>query len=198
MAQNYPLKMSFKVLALAPQIYISDAGGNALFYVRQKLLKLKEEINVFRDDSQSETLYKIAADRIIDFSARYNFSDPGGNPLGSVKRKGGRSLWRANYHLFSAGSEMEDMEITEESVMVRFLDACLQSVPIVGMFAGYFFNPTYLVTRKDGTPVMRLSKQPAFFESAFVIDKLADLDDATENRILLSLMMMILLERARG
>jgi hypothetical protein len=198
MAHNFPLNMSFKVLTFVPQIYIKDATGQSVYYVRQKLLKLKEAITVFRSDSRSEALFKIGADRIIDFSARYNFSDTAGNSMGAVKRKGGRSLWRANYLLFDAGSDAEDMEINEESVMTRFLDACAQSIPFVGLFAGYFFNPTYLVTRTDGTPLMRLSKQPSFFESAFTIEKLGDLDERSETRVLLSLMMMILLERSRG
>ena len=165
MSHNYPLNMSFKVLTLVPQIYITDASDQPLYYVRQKILKLKEAITVFRDDTQSEPLFKINADRIIDFSARYNFEDTSGNALGAIKRKGARSLWRANYLLFGPGAESEDIEINEESVMVRFLDACVQAIPFVGLFAGYFFFFFYIVIHTDGTPLMRLAKQPAFFES---------------------------------
>ena len=43
---NYPLNLSFKLLALASQIYVRDANGNLIGYVKQKLLKLKEDINV--------------------------------------------------------------------------------------------------------------------------------------------------------
>ena len=39
---QYPLELSFKIIALAPQIYVKDARGQELLYVRQKLLKLKE------------------------------------------------------------------------------------------------------------------------------------------------------------
>src|SRR5215203_599441 len=78
---NYPLKLSFKLLALASQIYIRDANGELLGYVRQKLLKLKEDINVFADEQQTTHLYNIKADRMIDFSARYNFTDSQGRIL---------------------------------------------------------------------------------------------------------------------
>jgi hypothetical protein len=195
---QYPLTMSFKIVTLVPQIYIADAGGKMQFYVRQKLFKLKEAITVFADDSQQQPLYKIGADRIIDFSARYNFTDLGGNPLGSIKRKGMRSLWQAHYELFDGMEETARYTVREENPWLRVADSCLEQVPLVGMFAGYFLNPSYLVTRADGHGVMRLSKQPAFFEGKFRIDKLMELDDLEEKRILMGLMIMTLLERSRG
>lgn len=198
MAHQYPLEMSFKIAALAPQIRITDSSGMLKYYVKQKLFKLKEAISVTADEEQTQLLYTISADRIIDWSASYNFADAMGSGLGAVRRKGTRSLWRAFYEIMPPGGDMPEFTITEESVMVRFLDGCMEGIPIVSMFAGYFFNPTYIVAAPDGTPVMRLSKQPAFFEGKFRIDLLAQIDEQTEMRILLSLMMMTLLERARG
>ena len=99
---NYPLELSFKLIALASQIYVRDANGNLIGYVKQKLFKLKEDINVFADEGQTQLLYNIKADRVIDFSARYNFTDASGTPLGSIKRKGMRSIFRANYEIYDA------------------------------------------------------------------------------------------------
>jgi hypothetical protein len=62
-----------KLIALAPQFFVVDANQKPVAYIRQKLFKLKEAINVFTDETQKDVLYTIAADRIIDFSARYNF-----------------------------------------------------------------------------------------------------------------------------
>jgi hypothetical protein len=66
------------------------------------------------------------------------------------------------------------------------------------MFTGYLFHPAYLVSRPDGTVIMRLEKQPAFFEGRFIVHKQAELNQEDEVRALLSLIMMILLERSRG
>ena len=38
---NYPLHLSFKILALARQLSMTDASGNRIFYVKQKVFKLK-------------------------------------------------------------------------------------------------------------------------------------------------------------
>ena len=49
---NYPIELTFKLLALASQIYIRDANGNLMGYVKQKMFKLKEDINIFADENQ--------------------------------------------------------------------------------------------------------------------------------------------------
>lgn len=197
MSYNFPLTLSFKIIAIAPQITVTDSQGNSMLYVRQKLLKFKEAVNVYTDKSQSTDLFSIKADRVIDFSARYNFSSASGQSLGSIKRQGMRSLWKANYEI-DRGDENIAFTIEEESAFVRMADGCATQIPILGAFAGYFFNPTYLINDSSGNLVMKLIKQPAFFESSFIIEKVANLDDRDEERIILGLLMMTLLERGRG
>jgi len=199
---TYPVKMTFKLLALAPQISVRDAGGAEVLYVRQKLFKLKEEINIFSDESQSSRIYGIKADRILDWSARYHFSDDIGRNLGAVKRHGARSLWKASYDVLN-GDQVE-FHIREESAFVRLMDALFGELPIVGLFSGYVFNPVYLAGRagalnEPGALVMRMVKKPSFMERNFYIEKTdPTLTAAEEERLLLSLFMLTLLERARG
>jgi hypothetical protein len=45
---------------------------------------------------------------------------------------------------------------------------------------------------------MRLSKQPAFMQGSFRIEKLAEMSPNDEMRAVLSFLMMVLLERRRG
>lgn len=194
---NYPLQLSFKLLALASQIYVRDANGQLLGYVKQKLFKLKEDINVFADESQTQKLFNIRADRIIDFSAGYTFTSASGQTIGGLKRRGMRSIFKANYEIYDAsGSQV--MNIHEENAWIKVVDSLLGEVPILGMFTGYFFNPAYIVARNDNTPVARLQKQPAFFEGIFKLEKLAEVNEDEETRVLLSVLTMTLLERARG
>jgi uncharacterized protein YxjI len=194
---NYPLKLSFKLLALASQIYIRDAQGNLVGYVKQKLLKLKEDINVFADEQQTLHLFNIKADRMIDFSARYNFTDAQGRMLGSIKRKGMRSIFKANYEIYDAtGAQV--MHIHEENGWIKVADSLIGELPVIGMFTGYFFNPSYIVERMNGTAAARLRKQPAFFEGIFELERVGQLSEEEESRVLLSVLTMTLLERSRG
>lgn len=192
----YPLTLSFKLVALAPQLSVTDANGQLVVYVKQKLFKLKEAVTVFGDERQSQPLYSINADRILDFSARYNFATTQGSALGSVKRHGMKSIWKTHYEIMDGDATV--MGINEENPWIKVIDALFSEIPIVGMFSGYVFHPVYLVTRQDGTLVMRLEKQPAFFEGKFRVEKKAALSETEEQRVLLSLVMMLLLERSRG
>ena len=193
---DYPLTLTFKILAVSPQITVTDARGQVVLYVKQKAFKLKEEVTVFADAQQTQPLYKINADRVLDWSARYHFSDVNGLALGSVKREGAKSIWKAHYNILDG--ETPTLTIQEENPWVKVMDALFTQIPIVGMFAGYVFHPAFLVSRPDGTVVMRLEKQPSFFESTFILEKQAELSAQEETRVLLSLLMMTLLERARG
>lgn len=193
---NYPLQLSFKIVALAPQLSVTDANGNLIFYVKQKLFKLKESVIIFADAQQTQPLYTINADRVIDFSARYHFSDQNGTELGSVKRQGMKSLWKARYDILDGDRTV--MTIREENPLIKVLDGLFGAIPLIGVFAGYVFHPAFLVSRPEGTVVMRLEKQPAFFESKFTIKRETEIDKTEETRVLLSFLMMILLERKRG
>ena len=165
-------------------------------FIKQKMFKLKEKVEIYKDDSQNQLIFTIAADKMIDFSANYSFTDAAGNPWGSVRRKGMKSLWAAHYEVMQDGEI--DMVIREESPMKKVLEAFLSMIPLVEFFAVYLLNPSYIVTRQDGTPVLRLIKKPAFFEGKFVLEKLNDIPEDDELRSLMAIIMIVLLERRRG
>lgn len=192
---QFPIQFSFKTLALAPQITASDASGAPLLFVRQKMFKLKEKIEIFADSEKAVRLGEINADRIIDFSANYTITDASGNELGAVRRRGMRSLWKAHYEITTGGSVL--YTVREKSAMTRILDGLFQGIPVLGVLSGYVFHPVYEVTTKEGTLHYNLRKMPALFEGKFSLEKV---DTANHNDILVmfGLMMTLLLERARG
>ena len=196
---DFPLRLTFKLLAIAPQFYLNDASGASLAYVRQKLFKFKEAVTMFADEQQTEVRYKIQADRVIDFSAQYNFTDAQGAALGCVKQRGLRSLWKASFDVLDGGLLLFHMN--EKSVLTRFLDTLLGQIPVIGVLSGYLFQAAYIVSRPDGEEVMVLTKQPALFEGRFRIDLAAGrtpLSAREADQLLLSLMMLVILERGRG
>ena len=193
---NFPLDLSFKKIALSPQVKVSDASGQVVLYTKQKAFKLKEAVTVFADVEQTRPLYTIKADRVLDFNAKYNIADAAGRQIGAVARKGRKSLWRAEYEVLDGVGP--SMTIREENGWVKVGDALFGEIPILGIFTGYVFNPSYMLTDASGAALMRLSKQPAFMEGKFRIDKLGAMSEADEMRAVLSFLMMVLLERRRG
>lgn len=159
---NYPLQMTFKIMALAPQLRVTDAGGNEIAYVKQKMFKLKEHVEVYSDDTKQQKFCDIRTNKIIDFSASYQFTDAAGNEFGAVRRKGGRSLWKAHYEILDG--QQHKFTIREENGWIKVADGLLGGIPIVGAASGYFLNPSYLLTTPDGTAILRVKKQPAMWE----------------------------------
>lgn len=195
---QYPLTLSFKILALASQATVTDANGRVVLYTKQRLLKFKEHVEIWTDNSQGTRLAEIKANKVIDWSARYFFTDARGAQIGSVGRRGWRSLWKAHYEVFNPGDSTTDFSIHEENAWIKVADSIVGDIPILGMFSGYFLHPSYLASRSSGAPAMRMTKQPAFWEGRFKIEKLADLTPREELNLFLSFLMMMLLERRRG
>lgn len=195
---KFPLDLTFKLIALSSQIYIKDASGQLIGYVKQKMFKLKEDISIFSDESQTHLLYSIKADRIIDFSANYHFTDASGRFLGSIKREGVRSLWKASY-LVTDSNNAEVFRVSEESGWTKVLDGLLSEIPVIGIFTGYVLNPAYLVKDTEGLIIARLTKQAALLESKFNIELKSSLANNDEQAIImLAVLMTTLLERNRG
>jgi uncharacterized protein YxjI len=194
---DFPIDFRFKLGTISNDFVATDSNGRTLAYVRQKMFKLKEAIMVYAEDSKTNLLYKISADRIIDFNASYEFTDANGFILGSVGRKGMRSLWKAQYEIFDREKKQE-YTIREENPWAKVCDVLLSEVPLLGIFTGYLFNPKYGIVNQNGETVARLSKEASFFGRKFKLVKLVELKDGDSERLLLALMMMMLLERRRG
>lgn len=194
---TFPLDLRFKILAISSQIAVRDAQGSLVYYVKQKAFKLKEAVTVFADEGQTRPLFRIAADRVLDISARYRIEDEGGAEVGVLQRRGMRSIWKAHYEIHQGGAQK--FLIREESAWVKVLDSLVGGIPIVSLFTGYMFHPAYLVSGGEGQPtLLRVVKRPALLEGRFRIDAVAGRIDRSLDVAVVGVLMMLLLERARG
>lgn len=193
---DFPLQLTFKILAVAPQVTVTDATGAVLYYVRQKAFKLKESVRVFADTEQTRQLASIDADRILDFSANYRIQSAAGEELGSIRRQGMRSFWRARYEVTRAGAPF--LQIQEGNPWVKVIDGFLGEIPVIGLLSGYLFHPRYEAMDANDSVVLRIAKQPALFEGRYTIERMAPLSQSDDELAVLSIIMMVLLERTRG
>ncbi|CAN5806777.1 hypothetical protein BH18ACI5_BH18ACI5_07850 [soil metagenome] len=194
---HFPLDARFKLLALASQISVTDASGALIYYAKQKAFKLKEAVTVYDDEEQTRPLFRVQADRILDISGRYRIEDAGGAEVGVLKRHGMASIWRAHYDLEIGGRVA--LTIREDNPWTKVLDGLLGSIPILGIFSGYFLHPAYVVSpAPDDLPLLRAVKKPALFEGKFEILRLEHPDDRLVQPAVIALLMMLLLDRYRG
>lgn len=197
---SYPLKLSYKFLTIGNKIKVTDANGNQVFFIEMKNFKLKEDIRVYSSDAKEKELFTIAADRIIDFSAKYSFTK-NGTKTGAIKRRGLKSLWSAHYDVFDHSDTITHM-IEEANPWIVVANTLLELVPFASLFSGFIFHPCYNLYHVDkdkNQPMMQLKKHASFIEASFSIEKLEVIDsNEVEERMLQSLMTVVLLEKMRG
>lgn len=193
---SFPVNLVFKISTFANDFYATDANGRTIGYIRQKMFKLKESVEIFSDESKSQKLYQINADKWLDFNTAYAIKSVQGNELGKITRKGWSSLWKASYDIIGSDGQMK-YHIQEKNPWAKVMDSLLGEIPILGMLTGYLFNPAYSVVDLHQQELYELKKQPSFFGRKFDITEVQALD-VDDELIVLSLMMMVLLERRRG
>jgi len=193
---NYPLSFKFKIGTLSNDFEAKDALGNTLFYVREKILTWRDQMKIYSDSSKNELLYEIKSNRLIDFQQTFTITNTQGNIVGSVRRKSIRSLWKATFKLMNE-QENHDSTIQEKNAFVKMWDGIFGEIPIIGMLSGYVFNPSYILSTTEGEALFEIRKEPSFFGRKFTVEKLTT-SDVNEERFVLSLALMVLVERGRG
>lgn len=87
-----------KVMTVGNKYWIEDTAGRILGFCKQKILKLKEDIRVYTDESLSVELFRIQQQQILDVWGNFAVIDSVSNIiLGYVKRElwseVGRDAW---------------------------------------------------------------------------------------------------------
>lgn len=100
---------------------IFDPSGAEQFYIKQKAFRLKEEINVFKDSSQSDKRLTIKARSISDFSGGYDIVDAAtGEVVGGAKRHGFKSMFQDEWSLLDSSGEVAGKCIERGGLMILF------------------------------------------------------------------------------
>lgn len=193
---QYPLHFRFRVTSLANDFSAKDALGNSIYYVREKIFTIRDHIMVYRDESKAELLYELKSNKLIDFQQTFTITDRNGKVIGKVRRKSIKSLWRSTFNLMDA-NDQQDHTIKEKNPWVKFWDGLFGELPLIGMLSGYVFNPSYLLRDNNEEAVFEITKEPSFFGRKFIVNKLTD-KEVDDERFVLSLMLMILIERRNG
>lgn len=193
---NYPLNFLFKITTISNDFTATDALGKTIFFVREKLFKLRDHVSIFRDESKKEVLYELVSNKIIDFQQTFTITNAQQSVVGKVRKKTLKSFIKATYYLQDADGN-HVYTIKEKSASTRFLDAILDEIPVVGMLSGYVFHPKYIVTDLKGNKLMEMAKKPSFWGRKFEVQKISN-QHFNEEQVVLSLVLLVIQQRDRG
>lgn len=193
---KYPLQLKFKITTLANDFTVKDNSGKTIFYVSEKLLKIRDHVKVYSNTSKEVQLYDLVSNKLIDFQQTFTITNSKQKVIGKVRKKTFQSFVKVTYNIQNPNGELE-YTIREKSALVRFFDSIFGELPIIGFFSGYVFHPQYFVKDANQRTVMKLEKKPSFWGRKFTIEKLTS-NPINEEQIILSLMLLILQQRGRG
>lgn len=104
---------------------ILNRNGETVGVCQQKAFKLKEDLRIYTDSTQSQESLAIRSRSIIDFSAAYDVDDSRtGERLGTLQRKGFTSILRDSWIVMDADGQQAG-QLREDSwgkaLLRRFL-----------------------------------------------------------------------------
>jgi len=116
---NYLLRR--QVFALAGKFRVYDPSENLVLFSEQKMFRLREDIRIYSDESKTQEVLTIKARQIIDFSAAYDVMDSmTGEKVGTLRRKGWRSMLRDEWEVLDANDQPRGM-LFEDSMQLALL-----------------------------------------------------------------------------
>jgi hypothetical protein len=117
----------FKPIANEYRVSVPTQGstdeGRPLLFVKQKKLKIKEDIRFRLSEDADEHLFMIKSKSVFEFRGRHELVGADGGVIGLLEKNFGRSLLRSHWHVRdAAGNELlESHEASWAIALVRRL-----------------------------------------------------------------------------
>ena len=144
---------------LGGAFHVFDPAGNVVLYSKQKAFKLKEDIRIYTGEDMGTEVLTIRTDQIIDLGATYHVHDSqqGGVRVGSLKRKGLKSMLRDEWVILdSSGQEVGSIQ--EDSVALALLRRLMVGWLLPQKYYGSIGNiPVSLFTRNFNPFISKIS-----------------------------------------
>ena len=106
-SDRFLVQQVFKPVANEYRISIPAAGsteeGEPLLYVRQKRLKIKEDIRFRLSPDDSRHLFMIKSKTVFEFRGRHEVLDDADQPIGLLEKAFGKSLLRSHWYVRDTG-----------------------------------------------------------------------------------------------
>jgi hypothetical protein len=157
-------------------------AGPPIAYVRQKKLKIKEDIRFYADEGESQELFRIKARSILDFGgSRYDVLE-GEERIGLLSHKFRESLIRTTWHV-GGPDEQEVALARERSAAGAIARRVVDFVPYVGGYVPIPYNFDILI---DGEVVGGMDRKFKVRDQ-YVLDLSGDREKKLDRRLAVAL-----------
>jgi len=185
-ADRLLIQQVFKPMANEYRISIPVSGsseeGTPLLYVKQKKMKIKEDIRFRFTPDGEEHLFMIKSKSVFEFRGRHEVLDPDGALIGLLEKDFRRSLLRSHWHVRNAAGE-EILEAHEASWIIALVRRVAELGPDI--FSLLSWLPFNFVLRHEGQPVGHYKRVLGQFRDRYLLE-LAPEIGPVDRRLLLA------------
>jgi uncharacterized protein YxjI len=158
-------------------------AGPPIAFVRQKKMKIKEEIRFFADDSETRELFQIKARTWLDTGgSKYDVVDAQEGNIGLLEHVFGKSLFRSTWRISTPDGE--ELAIAQErSQPLAILRRVIDFVPDVGGLIPIPYNFDILA----GDRVIGRMDRKFQLRDRYVLDLSGDTEKTLDRRLAIAL-----------
>jgi uncharacterized protein YxjI len=174
--QFRPLVNVYRIATVEPD---GRSEGQPLAYVRQKRMKIREEIDFFSDEAQTRLLMRLAARTVFEFRGRTEVQLPDGQVIGQLQKVFGVSLLRSTWEILDAHGQLV-ATAQESSLAVAVLRRVWGLIPFLEYIP--FQPPFHFDVLVGGRKVGRYTRLLAV-RDRYVLDLSGDTDRVIDRRV---------------
>ena len=172
-----PIANEYRISVAAPG---STEEGRPLLYVKQKKMKIKEDIRFRVAPDDGDHLFMIKSKSVFEFRGRHEVLDADGTVIGMLEKDFGRSLLRSHWHVRDA-SGTEALEAHEASWVVALLRRFADLGP--DLFSLLTWLPFNFVLRRDDQQVGTYKRVLGKFRDRYILELGPELRDVDRRLI---------------
>src|SRR3954451_21387773 len=153
-SDRFLVQQVFKPIANEYRISVPPPGstdeGHPLLFVKQKKMKVKEDIRFRLTPDDGPHLFMIKSKTVFEFRGRHEVLDEAGNVIGSIEKQFARSLLRSHWRVYDqAGAEL--FEAHEASWVIALVRRFADLGP--DWFSLLEWLPFNFVLKRDGEQI---------------------------------------------
>jgi len=172
-----PIGNEYRISVPAPG---STEEGRPLLFVKQKKMKIKEDIRFRVSPDDPEHLFMIKSKSVFEFRGRHEVLDADGAVIGMLEKDFGRSLLRSHWHVRdAAGTEV--LEAHEASWIVALLRRFADLGP--ELFSLLTWLPFNFVLLRDGQQAGTYKRVLGKFRDRYLLELEPELGDVDRRLI---------------
>jgi uncharacterized protein YxjI len=184
-SNRFLIQQVFKPIANEYRISVPTPGsteeGRPLLFVKQKKMKIKEDIRFRLDPDRDEHLFMIKSKSVFEFRGRHDVLDAAGQVIGQLEKNFTKSLLRSHWHIRDA-SGTELFEAHESSWVVAIVRRAADLLPDWLSLLGWLpFNFDF---KRNGAQVGSYRRVLGKFRDRYVLELDEAFGDADRRLVL--------------